>query len=154
MVGMVGEVGRMQGDAFSDNVNLTSRLESLTKFYHVSFIITSATKDALNDSSKYNIRYLDKVQVEGKIKELDIFEVFDSDVADIRLLKQQTLDEYHQAMKLYFAKDFSAAQALLLAVLQKNPTDKVIWYHLMNTTRNIDMGIPDSWTGVNIMKSK
>ncbi|MEG5060814.1 adenylate/guanylate cyclase domain-containing protein [Microcoleus sp. A2-C5] len=31
MVGIVGEAERMQGDAFSDNVNLASRLESLTK---------------------------------------------------------------------------------------------------------------------------
>ncbi len=154
MVGMVGEVGRMQGDAFSDNVNLTSRLESLTKFYHVSFIITAATREALKEPSKYNIRFLDKVQVKGKVKDLDIYEVFDSDMPDTRLLKQQTLALYEQAMKFYFDKDFSAAQALLLDVLQKNPNDKVIWYHLMNTTRNIDRGISDSWTGVNVMTSK
>jgi len=33
MVGVMGEVDRMQGDAISDHVNLASRLEALTKFY-------------------------------------------------------------------------------------------------------------------------
>ena len=35
MVGIVGEEGRMSADALSNNVNLTSRLEGLTKFYGV-----------------------------------------------------------------------------------------------------------------------
>jgi PAS domain S-box-containing protein len=154
MVGMVGEAGRMQGDAFSDNVNLTSRLEGLTKFYDVSIIISAATKAALIDQSKYNIRYLDKVKLKGKIKELDIYEVFDSDPPDSRSLKLETLELYHQAMELYAARDFTATQSLLLKVLQINPNDKVVWHHLMNTTRNIEVGVPQAWTGVNVMTSK
>lgn len=154
MVGMVGEKGRMQGDAFSDNVNLTSRLEGLTKFYNVSFIISAATRDALKDTSKYNIRYLDKVQVKGKMKALDLYEVFDSDLPGMRSLKQETLEVYQQAMEHYFSKDFTAAQSLLFKVLQKNPNDKVAWHHLMNTTRHLENGVADTWTGVNVMANK
>ncbi len=154
MVGMVGEKGRMQGDAFSDNVNLTSRLEGLTKFYDVSFIISAATMDALKDVSKYNIRYLDKVQVKGKMKALDLYEVFDADLPGMRSLKQETLEIYQQAMDHYFAKDFPAAQSLLFNVLQKNPNDKVAWHHLMNTTRHLENGVAETWTGVNVMASK
>jgi len=53
MVGVVGEVDRMQGDAISDHVNLASRLEGLTKFYDASVIISSATHEGLLDPSKY-----------------------------------------------------------------------------------------------------
>lgn len=42
MLGMIGEASRMQGDAFSDHVNLASRLEGLTKYYGASIIISSA----------------------------------------------------------------------------------------------------------------
>ncbi|MGH6635940.1 MAG: adenylate/guanylate cyclase domain-containing protein, partial [Gammaproteobacteria bacterium] len=76
MVGMVGERHRMQGDAFSDHVNLTSRLEGLTKHYSISFIITAATKERLADPGRYDIRFLDKVQVKGKYKPLDLYEVY------------------------------------------------------------------------------
>ena len=56
MVGVVGEVDRMQGDSISDHVNLASRLEALTKFYDASVIISSATHQGLLDPSKYKIR--------------------------------------------------------------------------------------------------
>jgi len=49
MVGVVGQVDRMQGDAISDHVNLASRLEGLTKFYDASIIISSATHQRLLD---------------------------------------------------------------------------------------------------------
>ncbi|WP_371357611.1 response regulator, partial [Hydrocoleum sp. CS-953] len=65
MVGMVGEKARMQGDAFSDNVNLTSRLEGLTKFYGVSIIISEAVFTNLADPDQYQIRFLDRVLVKG-----------------------------------------------------------------------------------------
>ena len=61
---------------------------------------------------------------------------------------------YQEAMKHYFAKDFSATQSLLFKVLQKNPNDKVAWHHLMNTTRNLENGVSEIWTGVNVMTSK
>lgn len=154
MVGMVGEEGRMQGDAFSDNVNLTSRLEGLTKYYSVSFIISAATKNALADCSKYNIRFLDKVQVKGKMKALDLYEVYDADLPDMRSLKQETHEHYQQAMKHFFAKEFTEAQSLLFKVLQKNPNDKVAWHHLMSATRYLENNVADNWTGVTVMSSK
>lgn len=43
MVGVVGDVDRMQGDAISDHLNLGSWLEGLTKFYDASIVISSAT---------------------------------------------------------------------------------------------------------------
>ncbi len=154
MVGMVGEEGRMQGDAFSDNVNLTSRLEGLTKFYSVSFIISAATKNALSDCSKYNIRFLDKVQVKGKMNALDLYEVYDADLPDMRSLKQQTHEHFQQAMKHFFAREFTEAQSLLFNVLQINPNDKVAWHHLMSATQCLENGVTDNWTGVTVMTSK
>ena len=57
MLGMVGEANRIQGDAFSDNVNLTSRLEGLTKFYGVAMIISGQTLEHLSNPDHYQIRF-------------------------------------------------------------------------------------------------
>jgi len=65
MVGMVGEANRMQGDAFSDNVNLTARIEGLTKYYGVSMIISGETYYQL-ENDDFHVRYLDKVVVKGR----------------------------------------------------------------------------------------
>ena len=127
MVGMVGESNRLQGDAFSDHVNLTARLEGLTKHYSVSLIISEATKAALEDTSKYHIRFLDKVQVKGKTKTLDLYEVYDADSEHFLANKKATQQEYEKAIKCYYARDFIEAQSKLLHVIQTNPKDKLAW---------------------------
>ncbi|MGR9108219.1 MAG: adenylate/guanylate cyclase domain-containing protein [Gammaproteobacteria bacterium] len=154
MVGMVGELHRMQGDAFSDHVNLTARLENLTKHYTVSFIISAATKERLMDPARYDIRFLDKVQIQGRQKALDLYEVYSADPSDLRSLKQETQEEYETALAYYYARNFAEAQSILFRVLQRNPKDKVAWHHLMKTTECLDNGVLENWTGVTVMASK
>ena len=154
MVGIVGESDRMQGDALSDNVNLTSRVEGLTKFYGVSFIITAATYSRLNSPENYCVRFLDKVRVMGKTEALDLYEVFDGDSTEQRNLKQTTRQEYLEALNHYYERDFTAAQAMLFSVLKQNPKDKVAWHHLVQATNALEKGITDSWVGVTMMEEK
>jgi adenylate cyclase len=154
MVGMVGDAERMQGDAFSDNVNLTSRVEGLTKFYGISFIITTETYKRLADPAAYHIRFVDKVQLLGKTEALDLYEVFDAELPEQRELKRITQTDYEQALQLFYAREFDAAQALLFGVLQRNPKDKVAWHHLVQATRLLEEGVSDSWTGVTVMTMK
>jgi adenylate cyclase len=154
MVGMVGDRHRMQGDAFSDDVNLTSRLEGLTKYYHVSLIITAATYAQLADPSRYNIRFLDKVQVMGRQNALDLYEVYDADPPSMRALKQATQVDFEEALKLYYAQEFAEAQTKLFGVLQRNPKDKVAWQHLVQATQLAEQGVTEGWTGVTVMTKK
>lgn len=154
MVGMVGESNRLQGDAFSDHVNLTARLEGLTKYYSVSLIISAATRDCLETPSKYHIRFLDKVQVKGKTKALDLYEVYDADPEDILKSKQSTQQEYEEAMACFYTQNFADAQTKLFRVLQANPKDKVAWHHLMEATKCIENGVPEGWTGITVMTKK
>ena len=154
MVGIVGEQSRMQGDALSDNVNLTSRIEGLTKFYGVSFIITASTYQRLADPDLYCIRFLDKVQVKGKSQALDLFEVFDGDSPEQRDLKRETQVEYAKALSLFYDRDFDGAQAKLFGVLKQNPKDKVAWHHLVQATNALEKGVSDAWSGITAMEQK
>ena len=154
MVGMVGETHRVQGDAFSNDVNLTARVEGLTKFYNVSFIITAATYKRLHNPSQYSIRFLDKVQVKGKSTALDLYEVYQADTTEQHELKRETQIDYEEAMRLYYVQDFAGAQANLFKVLQRNPADKVAWHHLIKATQAIDEGVSENWTGVTVMTKK
>ncbi|PCJ33399.1 MAG: hypothetical protein COA99_15875 [Moraxellaceae bacterium] len=154
MVGMVGEHDRMQGDAFSDEVNLTARIEGLTKFYGTHFIISDATRQRLNEPTTFDIRFLDRVQVAGRKGTLDLYEVYDADPPEMRALKQETQIDYEQALDLYYDRQFDAAQLKLFGVLQRNPRDKPAWHHLVNATRLADTGAPEGWTGVTVMNKK
>lgn len=154
MVGIVGEHDRMQGDAFSDDVNLTARIEGLTKFYGTNFIISDATHRQLAEPIEYNIRFLDKAQVVGRKNALDLYEVYDADPPQMRALKQETQVDYEEALAHYYNREFDATQAKLFGVLQRNPRDKPAWHHLVNATRLADTGAPEGWTGVTVMNKK
>ncbi|HSF75168.1 MAG TPA: adenylate/guanylate cyclase domain-containing protein, partial [Microcoleus sp.] len=62
MLGTVGGQNRMDGTVISDAVNLASRVESLTKNYGVSLLITQETYSRLENLSQYAIRTLDTVK--------------------------------------------------------------------------------------------
>ncbi len=154
MVGMVGEANRIQGDAFSDDVNLTSRLEGLTKFYQISCIITAETYQRLSNPGEYNIRFLDRVRMLGKNEAVELYEVFDADSPDLQALKQETQDDLAEAQRLYYAQQFAEAQVQLFKVLQRNPKDKVAWHYLGQATRSLEEGVEENWTGVTVMTEK
>lgn len=75
MVGMVGEQARMQGDAFSEHVSLAEELESLTKSYQVSFIISQDALNELPQPNQYDIHLLDKITIAGRKEVMAIYEV-------------------------------------------------------------------------------
>ena len=47
MLGTLGVPDRMEGSVISDTVNLSARLEELTKFYQVPLIVSSETERML-----------------------------------------------------------------------------------------------------------
>lgn len=154
MVGVVGEVDRMQGDAISDHVNLASRLEGLTKFYDASIVISSATHQRLPDPSNYKIRYLDKVCVKGKEEVIQLYEVFDGDPPELQMLKLETQADLARAQELYCDERLVYAQVELFKVLGRNPTDKVAWHFLVQAAQCLKDRVPETWTGETIMITK
>lgn len=154
MVGMVGDATRMQGDAFSDNVNLTARIESLTKFYGVSFIVTAETYGRLARPDAYQARFIDMVRPKGKNEALKLYEIFDADTPAQRDLKLATRADFSQALDHYYARDFAESQAMLFGVLQRNPQDKVAWHHLVRATKTLEEGVAEDWSGVTVMTEK
>ncbi len=77
MVGTVGETARMQGDIFSDAVNLTSRLEGLTKQFGVGIVISEGALALLSSSHPYDVRFLGKTRVKGRNERIAVYGIFD-----------------------------------------------------------------------------
>jgi len=154
MVGMIGEHNRMQGDAFSDNVNLTSRIEGLTKYYAASLIISEETYLRLEEPGSYLIRFLGRVQVKGRKRPIGLYEVYDADPGEIRDLKRKTQPEFDQAVKLYIAGKFPEAWDKFARILQVNPQDQTTRTYLARVEMHIDEGHNANWDGVEVMTSK
>jgi adenylate cyclase len=75
IVGEMGTKGRSDYTLIGDAVNVASRVESLTKEYHCSIIITEQTKLLLQET--YNIEKLGIVQVKGKKEHTTLYSVRD-----------------------------------------------------------------------------
>ncbi|MCP4347213.1 MAG: response regulator [Desulfobacterales bacterium] len=154
MVGIVGDEARMEGDALSDNVNLTSRLEGLTKFYGVSMLISEETFNNLKTPVQYQTRFLDKVKVKGKENAISVFEICDGEPEDIIELRMKTKPDFEEGQHHYYAREFAEAGMCFKKVLKANPDDKTARLYLERSGLFMVQGVPDDWEGVETMKSK
>jgi len=125
MLGTVGGQSRMDSTVISDDVNLASRLEELTKFYGVSLLISHQTLGRLNNPTAYCIRFIEQVTVKGKSKAVAVFEVFDGDEPEIKEVKLSTKSVFEEGLFLYYQQAFSEATKHFEAVGQINPRDSV-----------------------------
>ena len=94
MVGMIGDQKRLQADALSDCVNLSARLEGLTKIYDVPLLISAEVVNRLQMPKQYEIRLLDRVIVKGRKEAIVIHEVIDAENPFVRELKLKTRDAF------------------------------------------------------------
>jgi two-component system sensor histidine kinase ChiS len=148
MVGMVGEANRMQGDAFSDTVNLTARLEGLTKLYGASFIISQEALYHTSGADQYQIRFLDLVIVKGRKEPIAIYEVLNGLPEEEMALKLKTQGDFEAGLSHYQTQAFAAAQATFAAVLAANPHDQAATLYLARVERLRREGVPPHWNGV------
>ena len=125
MLGTVGGKSRMDSTVISDAVNLASRVESLTKNYGLSLLITEDTYTRLKHRESYHIRKIDRVQVKGKSQLVTVYEVFDADMPEVKEGKFATLATFSEALFLYNEQQFYAAAQLFDECWRQNPGDRV-----------------------------
>jgi Adenylate cyclase, family 3 (some proteins contain HAMP domain) len=113
MLGTVGGQNRMDSTVISDAVNLASRVESLTKEYGVSMLITHNTFIHLNEL--YDFRLIDRVKVKGKSRMVTVYEVFAADPPELRQKKLETKTMFEQALVFYNINRFAEATKLFSA---------------------------------------
>ena len=130
MLGTVGGQNRMDGTVISDAVNLAARVESLTKNYGVSLLITEQTFSRLTQASNYAIRPIDTVKVKGKSQKVTVYEVFDVDPPAVKEGKLNTLQRFQQAILLYKSGQLLEAREMFAECLKLNPSDQVAQIYL------------------------
>ncbi|SDU54945.1 bacteriohemerythrin [Desulfobacula phenolica] len=124
ILGTIGGKQRMEGTVIGDSVNLAARMESMTKTYGVSLLISEQTFYSLKNPKKFSIRFLDRVMVKGKIRPQTVYEVFDMDSDSVREGKKATLKIFEEALAHYHYKNITDAKSLLCKCLKLNPDDK------------------------------
>lgn len=154
MVGMIGEDLRMQGDAFSDNVNLTARLEGLNKFYGSSMIISEDTLAQVPQPVTFKMRSLGKAVVKGRVNALGLYEVYEGASAELVAIRDATRADFERAIELYQQGKFKDAGKLFDQVLERDPADKAAKIYIEACAQMLEHSLPKDWEGAIVMDAK
>lgn len=125
MIGIVGENERLSGTVISDTVNLSSRLESLTKQYHTAMLITKDTVDRMTDPDSLHLRYLGEVQVAGVNEVKAVYEVLDCLPEDEKEKRVGNSAEFREAVRLFHLGRRAEAIRILSGLSKEEKNDSV-----------------------------
>lgn len=120
MVGIVGEEERLSGTVISDTVNLSSRLETLTKQYKTAMLISKDTVDRMDDPDALDLRYLGIVQVAGVNEVKAVYEVLDCLPDAERAKRHDNADVLREAIRLFHLGRRAEAAELLQEAVSSN----------------------------------
>lgn len=153
-LGILGEENRMQGGVVSDNVNLASRLEGLTRQYAANIIVSEACLNKLRQESQFNSRFIDKVRVKGKHHIVAVYEILDGDAPKTLELKLMSKADFEDGLHLYYQREFAEAGVKFNRVLKRNPQDQAARLYLERSAQFMVSGVPEDWQGTTILHEK
>jgi adenylate cyclase len=154
IMGITGDEFRLDAATISDTVNTAARIESLTKYYRSSLLLSSATLRLIPDADKYLVRQLGKVQFKGKFKILSIAECLNGCTGEEQNRKRQTIPLFSKAMDCYVSRKFGEAIEIFGEIIDMDPDDYTSILFLNHATHLLRTGTPAHWVGALEMQTK
>jgi class 3 adenylate cyclase len=154
MMGITGDIERLDAAIISDTVNSAARIEGLSKHYGTSILLTEECKDKLTNAEEFSFRYLGPVQVKGKNQAIELYECIDGDSSSLLSHKLGTLSKFDKAMQMYFNKEFAMAAVNFQQIYKLNTLDQTSKLFLNKSAHLITQEIEDNWKGVELVTTK
>ncbi len=144
--GNIGSNEHMANTVIGDNVNSASRLEGLTRIYHLPVIVSEYIKDeVLAETARFKFYEIDTVQVKGKTQGKKIYFPFDTNEMDSALLTKYDL--FEEGLQAYYSGDWKSARKSF-----KNSELPELTEVFMERMGN--KSAPEGWNGIWAMTTK
>jgi len=154
IMGITGDIERLDAAIISDTVNTASRIEGLSKHFETSIVITDRCKENLTHPEEFDFRYLGLVKVKGKHKPIAIYECINGDNSNLLKHKLDTLNTFNHGMDLYFKKEFAMAAVTFQQIVKLNRNDHTAKLLLNRSAHLITQEIGDDWKGIESIGTK
>jgi adenylate cyclase len=153
-LGTVGNPERMDGTVLSDEVNLASRIEGLTKLYKVDMIVTDKVVAQLSNPADFDLRQIDRVRVKGKQLPTTIYECFNADAPAVAEKKRAMQGRWQDALHEYYAQKFEQAGKVFSEIDTSIGGDKISRLYIKRCHELAVAGLTADWDGTHSLKSK
>jgi adenylate cyclase len=150
--GNIGSQKRMDYTVIGDGVDISSRLEGVTKEYGCDIILSEHTYSLCREHIW--VRELDRIRVKGKSKPISIYELIDDRRHALDRDTQDLLDLYQQGRAAYTAANFQQAIRYFETAARLKPADRAVTVHLERSHAYLLTPPPVVWDGVYTMTSK
>jgi adenylate cyclase len=150
--GNIGSQKRMDYTVIGDGVDISSRLEGVTKEYGCDIILSEYTYQLCRD--RIWVRELDRIRVKGKTKPISVYELIGDRQHDLDAKTHEFLDLYAAGRSAYTQMEFRQAIRHFEEAQRLRPEDQAIAVHLQRANRYLIAPPPPIWDGVYTMTTK
>jgi adenylate cyclase len=150
--GNIGSQKRMDYTVIGNGVDISSRLEGVTKQYGCDIILSEYTYQLCKDTVW--VRELDRIRVKGKTKPISIYQLIDARQTPLNDRTQELLSLYHQGRAAYTRADFRTAKQWFERAQHVDAEDQAIAVHLQRIDEYLKNPPPPNWDGVHTMTTK
>ncbi len=147
IMGITGDASRLDAATISDTVNTAARIESLTKYYKSSLLVSEDTLLYIPDSNKYHFRNLGKVILKGKNNSLCIMECLDAMYESDFTIRSAYTSDFNEAISSYQNHKFEYAASVFKKLSEVDPSDTAVLVFLNRCLKYAEEGPPESWSG-------
>jgi len=129
LLGVIGNDERLDSIVISNTYSSAEKLQTATKVYSNTIIISDSIRNSLMYPENFHIRCIQETITIGETVQTAFYEVYDCDAPDVQTKKQKTASYIETALKKLQERSYANAQTYIAKSLEIFPDDPLALYY-------------------------